>query len=172
MASVQALISNRLPVADFDVASQVSIALRVGLAAVLGAAVGWERERSGKTAGVRTHMLVSAASALAVGVGDLVVGKAGSGDPTRTLHAVITGVGFLGAGLIFRERKGSQPSGVTSAATILLVAVIGATCGVGAPVLAGVVMLMALLTLAGIGRIEKVVSRLRPTRSDDEPPSD
>lgn len=130
-------------------AAQLDVLGLTGLAAACGAAIGLERERSGKVAGLRTHILVSAASAMATGIGTVVVG---GGDPTRVLHGVITGIGFLGTGVIFRDDR--QPSGITSAATIMLTAMIGGACGLGAPILAVGATSFALGTLWYARRVE------------------
>lgn len=130
--------------------TQIHVLLLTGLAAACGAAIGLERERSGKVAGLRTHILVSAASAMATGAGAAVVGT--HGDPTRILHGVITGIGFLGTGVIFRDDR--QPSGITSAATIMLTAMVGAACGIGAPILAIGATTFALVTLWYARRVE------------------
>ena len=67
----------------FSFAAQLGLVLKVGIAAILGGVIGWERDRAGKSAGIRTHMLVCSASALAVGLGVLAIGAATSGDPIR-----------------------------------------------------------------------------------------
>lgn len=136
---------------------QMVLAIQIGAAAACGFAIGLERELAGKRAGMRTHMLVAVAAALAVGLGR-VTSADGGGDATRVLHGVVTGVGFIGAGAILSRRRG--PSGLTTAATILLVAVLGASCALGAPILAGVVTMIALLTLRGISAVEPVAARL------------
>jgi len=114
-------------------AVQIEVLALTGLAAACGAVIGLERERSGKAAGLRTHILVAASSAMATGAGTAVVG---TGDPTRVLHGVITGIGFLGSGVIFRDTRQPGGTGHTSAAVVMLTAMIGAVCGLGAPVLA------------------------------------
>jgi putative Mg2+ transporter-C (MgtC) family protein len=72
-----------------------------------------------------------------------------TGDATRTMHAIITGVGFIGAGAILHSEKGT--TGVTTAASVLFVAVIGAAVGLGAPLLAGVSCVLALGVLRVLG---------------------
>lgn len=135
---------------------------------MLGGIIGWERDRAGKNAGVRTHVLVCVACAFAVGLGELALKDQLSGDRTRVLHAVITGVGFLGGGMIWTTKKSSGPYGLTSAATIMLVAVIGAACGLGAPASAAAVTLLALLTLVGIRRVEDLFDRRREAKGNRE----
>jgi putative Mg2+ transporter-C (MgtC) family protein len=139
-------------ISAFSMTDQITLVARVGAGALLGGVVGWERDRAGKNAGIRTHMLVAAASSLAVGLGSLAIAKVGSGDPTRMMHAVFTGIGFIGAGMIWTNRRG--PQNLTSAATVLLVAGIGASCGMGAPFLGFAVTVFALVTLIVLRWIE------------------
>jgi putative Mg2+ transporter-C (MgtC) family protein len=109
--------------------------LRLGVAAALGAAIGLERELDEKAAGLRTHMLVSIGSALftlvgAYGFADLIGhGKLINYDPSRIAAQIVTGIGFLGAGVIFRQ--GFTIRGLTTAASLWLVAAIGMAAGAG-----------------------------------------
>ncbi len=153
----------------FPIDDQLWMALRVGVAAVLGGLVGWERDRAGKTAGIRTHMLVAAAAALAVGLGDLVLAHSNGGDPTRMMHAVFTGIGFIGGGMIFTQKRARGPFGITSAATVLMVAGIGAACGLGAPLVGVTVTLFTLVTLIGVRHAEEAIrARFRGDVDDDD----
>ena len=128
---------------------QVVVSLQTLIAGVLGGIVGYERGRSGKGVGMRTHALVGIASATAVGICELLVDGPGSGNHTRTLHAVITGVGFIGAGAILHSDRGTQ--GVTTATSVFLVAVIGASVGVGLPIVGVSMTLLALIVLRVLG---------------------
>jgi putative Mg2+ transporter-C (MgtC) family protein len=110
--------------------------LRLALAAALGAAVGLERELREREAGLRTHLLVSLGSALftiasAYGFRDFLVegGALVRTDPTRIAAQIVTGIGFLGAGAIIRQ--GLSVRGLTTAATLWVVAAIGLTTGAG-----------------------------------------
>jgi putative Mg2+ transporter-C (MgtC) family protein len=151
--------ANWMPAGD-----QLVLAGQVAIAALLGAIVGLERELAGKRAGTRTHALVAVGSALAVGLGRIVLGEDGTGDATRVLHGVITGVGFIGAGTILRS-QGERITGLTTAATVLCAAVIGSACALGAPVVAGLVTLVVLVVLRGgivLSRVtDAVVERRR-----------
>jgi putative Mg2+ transporter-C (MgtC) family protein len=98
-------------------------------------------------------MLVAASAALAVGLGEIVRLATGTGDPTRMMHAVVTGIGFIGGGMIWTQRR-SGPHGLTSAATVLLVAGVGAASGLGAPIVAAAVTAFALTTLVGVRVLE------------------
>lgn len=113
-----------------DIWSQFTVIIDGAIAAVLGSLIGWERDRAGKSAGPRTMALVGSASAVIVSVGAVMDTNARYGDPTRALHAVVTGIGFLGAGLIFNsKRHGVQ--GVTTAATVFSTAAMGVAIGLG-----------------------------------------
>lgn len=131
---------------------QVLIGLQAALAGIFGSIVGFERGRSGKGVGLRTHALVAMASSAAVGVGSVLVEGAATGDHSRTLHAVITGVGFIGAGAILHTPNGTL--GVTTATSVFLVAVIGAAVGVGLPVLAAILTAGALVILRVVGHLQ------------------
>jgi putative Mg2+ transporter-C (MgtC) family protein len=133
-------------------ALQVLIGLQAALAGIFGSIVGFERGRSGKGVGLRTHALVAMASSAAVSIGSVLVDGAATGDHSRTLHAVITGVGFIGAGAILHTPNGTL--GVTTATSVFLVAVIGASVGVGLPVLAAILTAGALDILRVVGHLQ------------------
>ena len=101
--------------------------LRLLIAAVLGALVGYERERAGKPAGVRTHGMVCLGAALFAVVSTY--GFGGVGDPARVAAQIVTGIGFLGAGAILHQRSGVQ--GLTTAASLWVTAALGLAVGVG-----------------------------------------
>ncbi|MDH3495989.1 MAG: MgtC/SapB family protein [Gemmatimonadota bacterium] len=125
------------------------------LAVVCGGAVGLERELRGKAAGLRTNILICVGAALFT---QLSIEMAdGRGDPARLAAQIVTGVGFIGAGTILHSR--GAVTGLTSAATIWVVAAIGVALGSGA-VLEGVgVTLLLLLVLRGLGWLEGHVRR-------------
>lgn len=131
----------------------------VALAMVLGAIIGFEREKADKPAGLRTHMLVAGAAALLVTLGDIVVARfdvaLGRGlvqsDPTRIIEAVITGVSFLGAGTIIRHRGKNQVEGLTTAASLLFASALGMCVALSRAMLAVGLTLLVLFTLRGMG---------------------
>jgi putative Mg2+ transporter-C (MgtC) family protein len=127
----------------------------VALAALLGGLVGVERSRADKPAGLRTHMLVSGGAALIVILGGAAAEEAGltTGDPARALHAVITGIGFLGAGTILHGRRGDI-TGLTTAASLLVAAAIGMAVAFGKIGLAVGVTALVLVTLTVVGFVE------------------
>jgi putative Mg2+ transporter-C (MgtC) family protein len=104
--------------------------LRFLLAAALGAGIGFQRERAGKAAGLRTHILVSSGAALFTlvsiyGFGDAEV------DISRVAAGVVLGIGFIGAGVILRGQREKEVAGLTTAATIWMTAAVGLAAGTG-----------------------------------------
>jgi putative Mg2+ transporter-C (MgtC) family protein len=126
------------------------------LAAILGSVIGFERDRAGKSAGPRTMALV-------VTVGALVDINSQFGDPTRAMHAIMTGIGFLGAGLIF-SRKKSGVSGVTTAATVFATAAMGCAIGLGFQLAAAAMTLVVVVILRSTHMLERT---LHSSEDDD-----
>ncbi len=126
--------------------------LRLGAAALLSGLIGFEREFQQKPAGIRTHMLVGLGSAL-FAIVSLVSFEAQ--DPSRIAAGVVTGVGFLGAGAIFRE--GQFVRGLTTAAGLWVVAGIGLAAGAGDVALAAVATGVALAVLLVLGTVERIM---------------
>jgi putative Mg2+ transporter-C (MgtC) family protein len=126
---------------------------------VLGTLVGLERQIGRKPAGLRTHTLVCLGSTMFVLVARHAVLDIGgpSLDPTRIVHGVITGVGFLGAGSILRTE--GYVHGLTTAASVWMVAAVGVAVGVHAYTLAVVGTVLALIVLGGFRWIERVLSK-------------
>jgi len=113
----------------FDIGQMV---LRLGLALLLGGALGLEREIRGKEAGLRTHILVAVGSGLIVLISVSMAeefGPSGVADPTRVAAGVITGIGFLGAGTIIRSEEGVK--GLTTAASLWVASAVGMAVGGG-----------------------------------------
>ena len=140
---------------DVPDAGQVTrIVLRLVLAALLGGILGYERERQGKAAGVRTHMLVALGAALFV----LVPKEAGvsGADMTRVIQGVVAGVGFLGAGAIIKGGAEESVKGLTTAAGIWLTAAIGIACGLGRESTAVLSALLAFAILALVPHLTRL----------------
>lgn len=133
----------------------------VALALALGLLVGAEREWQGKPAGMRTHALIAVGAALFVlagryGFGGIEPGTPGV-DPARIAAQVVTGVGFLGAGVIFFHRN--LVFGMTTAASIWSTTAIAVSCAAGLYWVAVVVALMHLLVVAGLAPVEDMIAR-------------
>jgi putative Mg2+ transporter-C (MgtC) family protein len=151
-----------------DVAQLTRILVRLLLAAVLGFALGFEREQQGKAAGVRTHMLVAIGSALFV----LVPQQTGivPADMSRVIQGLVAGVGFLCAGTILKQGKDERHvQGLTTAAGLWMTAAIGMACGLGREVTAVISALLALFVLALVPRLVTMIERMvGPPSGDDE----
>lgn len=157
------------PLAEFGV-----VLARLGSAAVIGGIIGLNREMHGKPAGLRTLALVSLGSALAITLSiELALSSkvaADLGAVTRVIQGVLTGIGFLGAGVIFRGGDGAKVTGLTTAATIWVVACLGLACGAGRWPLVLAASVITLLILIVGGPFEKRADELlRRGRHKREP---
>ena len=123
---------------------EVEMVLRLLLAAALGAIIGYQRERAGKSAGLRTHTLICTGAALFAIASSYGFGAAA--DPSRVAAGIVAGIGFLGAGAII-HREGGLVAGLTTAATIWVVAGIGLAAGAGLHLAAGVTTVITLIVL-------------------------
>jgi len=125
---------------------------RLLVACLLGAAVGLQRELSRKAAGVRTNLLICMGSAFFTLLSAVLAGDANP-DKGRVASNIVQGIGFLGAGLILHNR--SRVSGLTSAASVFVVASIGMACGAGLYAAAAVAALIVILALELVGLLER-----------------
>ena len=147
--------------------------LRLGAATLVGGAIGTNRELAHKSAGIRTHALVALGAALVTLTAVWLSGD-GVGRPdavSRAIQGVIAGVGFLGGGVILKRDADEKVRGLTTAASLWLVACLGVACGLGmwAPTL--VAMLLALVVLVAEGPVDRwVARRSRPSRDGAVPP--
>jgi putative Mg2+ transporter-C (MgtC) family protein len=145
--------------------------LRLGAALLLGSILGLNRELHGKAAGLRTHALVCLGAAVATLLALGPPERWASIDPnavSRVVQGILTGVGFLGAGVILRDPMG-HVTGLTTAATIWICAVLGIVCGLGYWWLLGSAAVITLLLLL-VGRpIERLAEKLFH-RHASEPP--
>lgn len=151
---------------DLDAASATRVILRLLLAAAVGAMLGFERESKGKSAGIRTHMLVALGSALLI----LAPSEAGADQAavSRVIQGLVAGIGFLGAGAIVKHQEGEVVEGLTTAATIWMTAALGITAGLGrglTAVFSAVVSLIILRLLPGSGPNDP--HRRRPHDADE-----
>jgi putative Mg2+ transporter-C (MgtC) family protein len=132
------------------------IALRLGMSATVGAALGLNRDLHGKPTGVRTLGLVGLGSALIV----LGVGQISSDSASRVIQGIVTGIGFLGAGVIVRNNEDHHVHGLTTAACVWLTACIGAACGISEWRIILLSLPFVLLLLIFGGPFEKAIHRL------------
>jgi putative Mg2+ transporter-C (MgtC) family protein len=151
---------------------ELEILIYTIVAMLLGAAVGFERERAAKAAGLRTHALVSGAACLLVSLGLLLTTEFADvlppgvlrADPLGVIESVVTGVSFLGAGTIIRGGDSTHIEGLTTAAAILFTAALGMTVASGRLVLA------ALLTLVVVAALRVPSGFARPRHASDRAP--
>jgi len=138
-------------------ADAIVMSVRLLLAAALGGLLGYDRERAGKSAGLRTHMLVSLGAALFV----LIPQQAGVSDAdlSRIIQGIVAGIGFLGAGAIVKGKHEEDIQGLTTAAGIWLTAAVGIAAGIGresSAILGAVLAFLILSTLARISNRSKL----------------
>ncbi len=135
-----------------DVEEATRVVVRLGMAMLLGAMIGYEREAAGKAAGLRTHMLVALGSAMFV----LVPLQAGVplADMSRVLQGIASGIGFLGAGAIIKLNSEENIKGLTTAASIWMVAAIGVAAGMGREATALLATIFTLVILEILQRMK------------------
>ena len=141
------------------------IFIRLTAALLAGAVVGVQRERSGKPAGVRTHMLVAAGAALFV-LAPLEFGM--SNELSRVIQGLITGIGFLGAGAILKLEQKRAIEGLTTAAGIWMTAAMGLAVGLGRYGLAFLSAMVAWFVLSVVKQIEYWLNRDLPASAREE----
>ena len=141
------------------------VIIRLIAATLLGAVVGFERERAGKPAGLRTHTLVSLGTAVFVlacsGVGMSLDGL------SRVIQGILTGIGFIGAGSILKLSEERDIQGLTTAASVWMTAAIGVTAGLGSLGVALFTTLLAVIILALVRAIESRAEKGRVAKVED-----
>ena len=147
---------------------ELSFVVQLGAAIVCGGIVGFERQLRGKAIGIRTGILICLATQVFVRLSVLL--GTSDGDPTRVVGQVVTGVGFLGAGVILA--RGGAITGVTSAAVVWMLAAIGSTIGVGRPAEGLLLSLLVVTILTGVRLLESAFKRLRGGYDEATPPEE
>jgi putative Mg2+ transporter-C (MgtC) family protein len=137
-----------------NVRQATTVVLRLITASILGGLIGYEREMRGKSAGLRTHMLVALGSTLFILAPQQA--NASPEDVSRILQGLIAGIGFLGAGAIMIGQQKENETGLTTAATVWITAAIGVTVGMGLETTA---VLSTLLTLVILALVPKLVNK-------------
>jgi len=153
--------------------SQLQVVIPTAYAMVLGGVIGFERELKDRPAGFRTHMLVAGGASLLIGMGQLALDDPRllespswlQIDPLRLVEAVIAGVAFIGAGTIFGSRGRNSVQGITTAASLLMVAVIGTATGFRYHLLALSATVLTLLVLTVLRVFERF---MQSRRGNDE----
>lgn len=165
MVPILSIVAGSLPAwADIIATMRLDLLFKLALAVVLGGVIGLEREIAGKPAGLRTNILICVGAALLTDVSAQITlgispGSPSIGDPSRIAAQIVTGIGFIGAGTIMQS--GGTVTGLTSAATIWVVAAIGIAIGAGQYIEAAGAGLLVTLVLAGLGSLEHKLRRAR-----------
>jgi len=137
---------------DLSAVQAAQLAVRLLIAATLGGILGRDRERAGKAAGVRTHILVAVGAAAFIAVPQQ--SGATPADVTRVLQGLVAGIGFLGVGCIWKDDTNGRVEGLTTAAGLWLTASVGAAAGMGRELSALLIGLVGLFALSILGRTE------------------
>ena len=147
-------------------ASQSDLGFQVGVSVLCGSIVGFERQFRGKAVGIRTSILICMATQVFIRLSAELAVTGAVYDPTRVMGQIVTGVGFLGAGVIIS--KGGSVTGVTSAAVVWALAAIGCTIGVGRALEALFLSIVVVLVLIGVRKFEHAFKRLVPANDESE----
>jgi putative Mg2+ transporter-C (MgtC) family protein len=142
-----------------DLAQFVRVFVRLSAAVILGGLLGYEREREGKAAGLRTHMLVALGAALFT-IGPLEAGMS-TGDLSRVFQGIVTGIGFIGAGTILKRTDEREIQGLTTAANLWFTAAVGMAVGLGHLWLPALGVVFALIILTVLETFERRIPRGR-----------
>jgi putative Mg2+ transporter-C (MgtC) family protein len=147
-----------------DTTQFAHIIIRLLAAMLLGAIIGYQRERAGKAAGLRTHMLVAMGSAL------FVLGSAAAEMSTeglsRVIQGIATGIGFIGAGSILKRQEEREIEGLTTAAGIWMTAAVGVTVGLGRLGLALLSVILTWVVLSLFGYLSARIAKKDPASAD------
>ena len=148
-----------------DTRELVRVMIRLIAATLLGAIVGIERERAGKPAGLRTHILVT------LGTTVFVVACSGVGmsldSISRVIQGIATGIGFIGAGAILKLNEERDIQGLTTAASIWMTAAVGVAVGLGSLGVALLSTLLTLVILSSVGSLEYRIGKGRAAKAED-----
>jgi len=147
-----------------DAKQLLRVLTRLLTATLLGAAIGFQRERAGKPAGLRTHTLVSLGTTLLI-LACSAVGMSVEGQ-SRVIQGIITGIGFIGAGSILKLSEEHAIRGLTTSASIWVTAAVGVAVGLGSVGIALLSTLLALIILALVGRLEHRIEKQTKTGTE------
>jgi putative Mg2+ transporter-C (MgtC) family protein len=150
-----------------DTRHLIQVIIRLVASVAFGAAVGFQRQRAGKPAGLRTHILVSLGTTLFV-LGCSGVGMSMDGL-SRVIQGIVTGIGFIGAGSILKLREEHHIQGLTTSAGIWMTAAIGVAVGLGSIGVALISTFLTLIVLAAVGRYEYLIDKNEASGKNDSP---
>jgi len=148
---------------------ELEVCIRILVAAILSAVIGFERETKERPAGLRTHILVGIGSALFTVISLFAFTQ---NEHARVAAQIVTGIGFMGAGIIFQDRK-NRTHGLTTAAGIWAVSAIGMACGSNLYVIATVTTLLIVFVLHFLGKLEvRLLGNTLPPNSNKDSAND
>jgi len=136
---------------------------KILVATICGAIIGYEREKKNKVAGLRTITLICVGSTIFT-IASLLLAQLGNSDPTRILSTIVTGIGFLGGGVIMKTED--KIVGITTAAFIWVVSAIGIICGMGGTLTPVLLTIGLLLTSKLFERVEKYIKEQNQLKKD------
>lgn len=140
-----------------EISILLPIAFKILIATICGGLVGWERERKNKFAGLRTNILICVGSAIFT-IGSFYASDIYKiSDPSRIISTIVTGIGFLGGGVIMRDRD--KIIGITSAAFIWVISAIGILCGMGLIITPIIITIGLLLITYLFEKVERYIRR-------------
>lgn len=145
----------------------IYIFLRLAIAALVGGAIGLNRELHGKDAGLRTHALVTLGAATTT-LAALRIGGVEMGNLSRVIQGIITGIGFLGAGVIVHNQANLHITGLTTAATIWVAASLGIICAIGDWQLVAISIFWIFIILVLGPPLENFVMKIRNNKNEPE----
>jgi len=146
-----------------DWGQALQVVIRLLIAALLGGIVGYERERKGKAAGIRTHMLVCLGTALIIIVARL--DGIPQAEMSKVIEGVVAGIGFLGSGVILKLSQEREIWGITTAASIWTTAAIGLAVGLGQVWIAVISLIVVWVILFVLGYWEKQVWKMQQDKA-------
>lgn len=146
-----------------DWVQALQVVIRLFIAALLGGIVGYERERKGKAAGIRTHMLVCLGTALIIIVARL--DGIPQAEMSKVIEGVVAGIGFLGSGVILKLSQEREIWGITTAASIWTTAAIGLAVGLGQVWIAVISLIVVWVILFVLGYWEKQVWKMQQDKA-------
>lgn len=147
-----------------DTKDLLRVIIRLVIAALLGAVIGFQRESAGKPAGLRTHILVTVGTSVFVLAG--ISYGMNSDGLSRVIQGIITGIGFIGAGSILKINEERDIKGLTTSAGIWLAAAVGVAVGLGELGLALLATILALITLTLARSIESIFNKRRESKEE------
>lgn len=137
---------------------------KILIATICGAIIGYDREKKNKVAGLRTNILICVGATVFT-IGSLILAQSNNSDPTRILSTIVTGIGFLGGGVIMKTED--KIVGMTTAAFIWVVSAIGILCGMGSTITPIILTIGLIIVSKFFERVEKYIKEKNNEKKDN-----